>query len=57
MLTRLTLHTLLAAALIAAAAFAWQARDEGTTAPSQRASGALTRGGRHRRGPRTGVGA
>jgi hypothetical protein len=32
MLTRLTLHTLLAAALIAAAAFAWQARDEGTTA-------------------------
>jgi hypothetical protein len=32
MLTRLLLHTLLAAALVAAASFAWQARGEGTAA-------------------------
>jgi hypothetical protein len=32
MLTRLILHTLLAAVLVGGAAFAWQARDEGGTA-------------------------
>jgi hypothetical protein len=32
MLVKLTLHTLLAAALVAAAAFSWQASDDGPAA-------------------------
>lgn len=41
MLTKLTLHTLLAAILVAGAALAWQARDEGFGAAAASLAGVL----------------
>lgn len=41
MLAKLTLHTLLAALVVAGAAFAWQARDEGLAAAAAGLAGVL----------------
>lgn len=41
MITRLTLHTLLAALLVGAAAFAWQAENEGAAVAAARLAAVL----------------
>ena len=41
MLTKLTLNTLLAALLVAVAAFAWQARDDGVAGTAASLAGVL----------------